>query len=47
MKIDGINLNKMTELRSYIYTKKPGDEVTLQVKRRGTNFDVKVILGRK
>lgn len=46
-KIDGINLNKMTDLRSYIYTKKPGDEVTLNLNRKGANITVKVILGRK
>lgn len=46
-KIDNISLNKMTELRSYIYTKKPGDEVTLQVVRKGITAPVKIELGKK
>lgn len=46
-KIDNIPLNKMTELRSYIYTKKPGDEVTLQVVRKGIVAPVKIKLGKK
>ena len=37
----------MTELRSYIYTKKPGDEVIIQVIRRGIMTQVKIVLGRK
>lgn len=46
-KIDGTNLNKMSELRKYIYTKIPGDEVTLLVQRKGITSPVKVTLGRK
>lgn len=46
-KIDNIPLNKMTELRTYIYTKKPGDEVTLQVVRKGITAPVKIKLGKK
>lgn len=46
-KIDGANLNKMSELRKYIYTKIPGDEVTLLVQRKGITSPVKVTLGRK
>lgn len=47
LKIDGNPLNKMTDLRSYIYTKKPDQEVTLQVLRRGIITPVKIVLGRK
>ena len=47
LKIDGKPLNKMTELRSYIYTKKPEQEVTLQILRRGIITPVKIKLGRK
>ena len=47
LKIDGKPLNKMTDLRSYIYTKKPEEEVTLQVLRRGITTPVKIVLGRK
>lgn len=46
-KIDKKTINKMTELRSYIYTKKPGDEVTIQVIRRGIMTQIKVVLGKK
>lgn len=47
LKIDGNNLNKMSELRKYIYTKSPGDEVTLLVQRNGIKSPVKVVLGKK
>ena len=30
-KIDDKEINKMTELREYLYSKKPGDTVTLEV----------------
>ena len=46
-KIDAKSLNKMTELRSYIYTKKTGDEVILQVLRKGIITPVKIVLGKK
>lgn len=47
VKIDGKELNKMSELREYIYTKKPGDEVTLLVQRRGIQSPVKVTLAKR
>lgn len=47
LKIDGKPLNQMTELRSYIYSKNIGDEVTLQVLRRGIITPVKIVLGKK
>jgi len=46
-KIDGITLNKMSQLREYIYTKSPGDTVTLQVQRRGIISPVRITLGKK
>lgn len=46
-RIDHIKLNKMTELRKYIYTKKPGDQVTLQVLRKGIITPVNITLGSK
>lgn len=46
-KIDEKPLNKMTELRRYIYTKKPGEEVTLQIIRRGVTMPIKIVLGKK
>ncbi len=46
-KIDGIELNKMSELRKYIYTKTPGEEITLLVQRNGITSPVKITLGKK
>lgn len=45
--IDGITLNKMCDLRCYIYTKKPGDEVTLHVLRNNKEQSIKVVLSKK
>lgn len=44
-KIDGINLNKMSDLRKYIYSKKPGDKVKLTVHRTFKDYDVEIKLG--
>ena len=46
-KIDLLTLNKMCDLRSYIYTKNPGDEVTLTVQRKSREVEIKVKLGQK
>lgn len=46
-KIDDITLNKMSELRKYIYTKSPGDEVSLIIQRNGKENTVKIKLGKK
>ncbi len=43
--IDGKELNTMNELREYIYTKKPGDEVTLQITRGKIKKEIKLKLG--
>ncbi len=45
--IDETNLNTMNDLRQYIYTKKPNDEVTLNIIRGKINKDIKIILGKK
>ena len=45
--IDGKELNTMNDLREYIYTKKPNDEVTLQVTRGKLNKEIKIVLGKK
>ena len=45
-KIDELELNKMCDLRCYIYTKKPGDEVVLTVLRNDKEQQIKVTLGR-
>lgn len=46
-KIDELELNKMCDLRSYIYTKRPGDEVTLTILRNNKEQQIKVTLGKK
>lgn len=45
--IDDVELNTMTNLREYIYTKEPGDEVTLKIIRGKINKEIKIILGKK
>ena len=45
--IDGVELNTMNGLREYIYTKKPGEEVTLKIVRGKINREIKIILGKK
>lgn len=47
LKIDTKELNKMSELRKYIYTKRPEEEVTLLVQRNGIQVPVKVTLGKR
>lgn len=44
-KIDGIEINKMTELREYLYSKIPGDKVLLSVED-GETKEIEVMLGR-
>lgn len=46
LSIDGKILEKMCDLRCYIYEKKPGDKVSLQVMRNGQEKSVEVTLGR-
>lgn len=45
--IDGIEINKMSQLKEYIYTKKPGDEVTLNILKNKNNKEVKIKLVKK
>ena len=45
--IDGKELNTMNDLREYIYTKKPNDEVTLKITRGKINKEIKLVLGKK
>lgn len=45
--IDGVALNTMNDLREYIYTKKPNEEVTLQVTRGKITKEIKLVLGKK
>lgn len=46
-KIDGVEINKMSELKKYIYSKNPGDTVKLTVSRKFKNFEVSVKLNYK
>ena len=45
--IDGMELNKVSDLRKYIYTKEIGDEAQLTVNRRGRIIEIKINLGVK
>lgn len=45
--IDGKDVNSMNELREIIYTKKPNEEVKLQVTRGKINKKIVLMLGRK
>lgn len=47
LKIDGKELNKMSDLREYIYTKNPGDEVSLLVLRNRKQMEIKIKLIKK
>jgi len=46
-KIDENTINKMSELRNYIYTKVPGDNVMLTINRNNREYTVNVTLGRR
>ena len=46
-KIDNLELSKMCDLRSYIYTKSPGDEVNLTIYRNRREIQIRVKLGTK
>ena len=45
--IDQVALNTMNDLRQYIYTKKPNDEVTLSIIRGKINKEIKIVLGKR
>lgn len=47
LSIDSKALNTMNDLREYIYTKKPGDEVKLQVRRGKINREITLVLGKR
>jgi len=46
-KIDGNVVNRMSELRHYIYTKKAGDTVTLTISRNNKEYQVQVTLKKR
>lgn len=37
----------MNDLREYIYSKKPGDTITLNIARGKINREISVVLGKK
>lgn len=45
--IDDVKINKMNDLKKYIYTKSPGDRVKLYIDRNGKKFTIDVILSNK
>ena len=45
--IDGIELNTMNGLREYIYTKKPGDTVKLEITRGKVSKKIELALGQR
>ena len=47
IKIDNITLEKMSDLRKYIYTKNVGDKVILRIQRNNVEKEVKMMLTRK
>ncbi len=47
LSIDGNKLERMCDLRCYIYTKKPGDTVVLRVQRNYRQIEVKAVLKKK
>ena len=47
LEIDGIALEKMCDLRRYIYTKNIGDEVILKILRNNTEKEIKMTLIKK
>lgn len=46
-KIDDREINKMSELRNYIYTKAPGDKVALTINRNNKEYTVGITLGKR
>ena len=44
---DGIAINTMNDLKEFIYKKKPGDTVVLQISRGKINKEISIVLGKK
>ncbi len=45
--IDSRELNTMNDLREYVYTKKPGEQVIMQIRRGKINKEITLVLGKK
>lgn len=46
-KIDDYTINKMSELRNYIYTKASGDKVVLTISRNNKEYTINITLGKR
>ena len=46
-KIDDVNLNTVNDLRQYIYTRKIGDKVTLNINKGKYTKEIEISLGKK
>ena len=47
LQIDDVKLEKMAELREYIYSKKPGDEVRIIYLKNNKKTETKLKLAKK
>ena len=47
LSIDGNKLEKMCDLRCYIYSKKPKDKVTLKIQRNHRELEIEATLKKK
>lgn len=47
LSVDGFEINKMIELRAYLYEKEPGDKIELNVLRRNSENNISVTLGKR
>ncbi|MBR0351038.1 MAG: PDZ domain-containing protein, partial [Clostridia bacterium] len=44
---DGTEIETMNDLKQYIYTKNPGDTITITINRGRINKEISIQLGRK
>lgn len=47
LQIDELKIDKMNDLKKYIYSKNPNDKVNLKIKRQNEEFNIEVELGYK
>ena len=47
LEIDGIKLEKMSELRTYIYSKKVGEKVNIKYIRGNKEYQISITLAKK
>ena len=46
-KVDNFEINKMSELRTYIYSKNPNDEISLTINRNNKGYEISIKLGKR